>query len=311
MRAGTFYNRRSGICFNSRALFAIAAVVVAVATGAVIGPGASTTRSSHTTGTEQVSQTSAPATLTSHSSFAEEVYSSHLSLVQLRAQPRVRVTDSVASVLDVENVTLALTQEAAAASDDEKRHTCTCGVDCGRFRVRDRGTPLACWQPAAAWCKLAAHSPSRVLAQELPQKCMIDKDVEGAAAVLLEMHGSSPEALDGNARYCYEVGHCSGQRPLPTNATLDDIEARCDRKYADPKGGAALWRRITVGEVVSGLPSHGFGLLACALRHYYLCDAALCHREFCSPENAAKYGHVADRPWDNQEGLGSISDGKC
>lgn len=139
---------------------------------------------------------------------------------------------------------------------------------------------------------------------------MVDGDVEGAAAVLLEMQGHSPQALEGNARYCYEVGHCSGAS-LPANATVSDVEAKCDEKYADSNGGPALWRRVTVGEVVSGLPAHGFGLLACALRQYYLCDAALCHRELCSPENAAKYGHLAHRHWENHDGLGSLSDGRC
>lgn len=200
---------------------------------------------------------------------------------------------------------------AGPAASDQARRTCTCGVDCTRFRAVDRGTPLACWQPAAAWCKLALHGPSGASLQEFPQKCMVDKDVEGAATMLLEMQSSSPEAMDGNARYCYEVGHCDGQSPLPANATVEDVETRCDAKYADPTGGSALWRRMTVGEVVAGLPSHGFGLLACALRHYYLCDEALCRRQFCSPSNAAKYQHLAAKHWDNQEGLGLASDGKC
>lgn len=236
------------------------------------------------------------------------MYTGHLSLVQLRAHPRVREADAVDSVIDTGPVASDFAQQAAGA---EHLRTCTCGVDCTRFRARDRATPLACWQPAAAWCKLASRGPARASAQELPQKCMVNRDVEGAAALLLEMHGSSPEALEGNARYCYEVGHCSGQSPLAANATEGDIEARCDAKYADPKGGLALWRRVTVGEVAAGLPSHGFGLLACALRHYYLCDAALCHRHFCSPNNAAKYEHLSAKHWNNQEGLGSVSNGRC
>lgn len=239
------------------------------------------------------------------------MYTGHLSLVQLRAQPRSRDSDSDA-VMDSETATDADSEGSA------ERRSCTCGVDCARFHARDRGTPLACWQPEAAWCKLSSRGgSSRSLAEKvLPQKCFggrTGRDVEGAAALLLEMQGAnpSPRALEGNARYCYEVGHCGGGHPLPANASVEEIEARCDAKYSDPHGGVALWRRVTVGEVVSGMPSHGFGLLACALRDYYLCDAALCHREFCTPKNEAKYGHLADRPWDNHENLGSLSKGQC
>lgn len=237
---------------------------------------------------------------------------SHLQLVQMRAQSiRTEASDQKETALVVEGK--KEDNQMAGASCGE-RYSYMCDRDCTPFSGEDRNKPLACWSPATAWCKLTKNSASPEMA-ELPQKCMVERDLHAAAALLLQVQSGSEESLNGNARYCYEAGHCSN-KALHANSTTEDIEQYCDAKYQG-KDGHGIWRSVSINDVMPAdgnlqtSASHTFGMLACALREYYLCDLTLCQMHFCTPENEATYGKLADEPFVNHADIGTKHSLQC
>lgn len=241
---------------------------------------------------------------------------SHVQLVQIRAQSIQKEAADKKQAAHVVEEKKEDEQLAGASCGEHSSYMC--GRDCTPFSGKDRDRPLACWSPATAWCKLTGRNAASKAA-ELPQKCMVERDLPAAADLLLEVQSSSQESLDGNARYCYEAGHCSNQ-VLHANSTTEDIEQYCDAKYP-ANDGHGIWRSITINDVMptdesrSALlktsTSHTFGVLACALRDYYLCDLALCQTHFCTQGNAARFGHLADKPFVNHADIGTRQPGQC
>lgn len=246
------------------------------------------------------------STLGNECSAENEDCESHLQLVQMRAQSIYKEAADKKEAAQV--VKGKKEDEQIVGASCGERYSYMCNRDCTPFSGEDRDKPLACWSPATAWCKLTKNSGAPEMV-ELPQKCMIERDLHAAAALLLQIQSASEESLNGNARYCYEAGHCSN-KVLHANSTSEDIEKYCDAKYS-AKDGHGIWRSVTINEVTQTSTSHAFGMLACALREYYLCDLTLCQNHFCTPENEATYGKLADEPFVNDAAIGTKHSTQC